>query len=61
MDTRPQEAIRPAGEQGTEKTPREVQAGEDDCRCKVTAGMKPRELLKLMGSDLMFWKKKKQG
>jgi hypothetical protein len=30
------------------------------CRCEETAAMKPRELLKLMISDLAFWKKAKK-
>ena len=33
---------------------------EKDCRCEETAAMKPRELLKLMISDLAFWKKEKK-
>lgn len=36
-------------------------AGHDDaCRCKETSKMAPRELLKLMMSDLAFWKKSKK-
>lgn len=31
--------------------------GENACRCKETAQMKPRELLGLMLKDLAFWKK----
>jgi hypothetical protein len=52
----------PAGP-GIEKKTAEPQAvaGKDDvCRCKETSGMKPRELLKLMVSDLAFWKKVKK-
>jgi hypothetical protein len=30
------------------------------CRCEETAAMKPGELLKLMISDLAFWKKAKK-
>lgn len=33
---------------------------QDNCRCKETAGMSTRELLKLMISDLSFWKKAKK-
>ena len=33
----------------------------DLCRCKETALMKPRQLLKLMIDDLSFWKKKNKG
>jgi hypothetical protein len=48
--------------------PKDVKAAEhqavaghgDSCRCKETADMKPRELLKLMISDLAFWKKAKK-
>ncbi len=40
----------------------ESQAGADknyDCRCKEASKMSPGELLKLMMSDLAFWKKMK--
>ena len=33
--------------------------GGDDCRCKEASKMSPRQLLKLMVSDLAFWKKMK--
>ncbi len=33
---------------------------EKACRCEETASMKPGELLKLMISDLAFWKKTKK-
>jgi len=36
------------------------EGGDAACRCKETAAMKPRELLKLMISDLAFWKKSKK-
>jgi hypothetical protein len=36
------------------------EGGDEACRCKETAAMKPRDLLKLMISDLAFWKKEKQ-
>jgi hypothetical protein len=32
-----------------------------DCRCKATSEMKPRQLLKLMMSDLLFWKRPGKG
>ena len=35
--------------------------GDDACRCKETSEMRPRELLRLMLSDLTFWKKTKKG
>ncbi len=34
---------------------------DDACRCKEASGMTPRELIKLMISDLAFWKKTKKG
>ncbi len=37
-----------------------VTQSEDDCRCKETAGMTPRELLRRMMSDLAFWKKEQK-
>lgn len=33
---------------------------DDTCRCKETSKMTPRELLRLMMSDLAVWKKKKK-
>ena len=36
------------------------QREDDACRCKQTSKMTPRELLKLMMSDLAFWKRKKK-
>ncbi len=33
---------------------------EETCRCKETSKMTPRELLRLMMSDLTFWKKAKK-
>lgn len=33
---------------------------DDACRCKEASKMPPRELLKLMISDLAFWKKAKK-
>jgi len=36
------------------------QAENDVCRCKQASKMTPRELLKLMMSDLAFWKMKKK-
>lgn len=46
-----------------EKERTDVHAGTDHdeaCRCKETSKMTPRELLKLMMSDLAFWKKPKK-
>lgn len=39
----------------------QAQAAGDLCRCKETALMKPRQLLRLMIDDLAFWKKTKKG
>ena len=36
-------------------------ANDDACRCKEVSEMGPRQLVKLMISDLAFWKKKKGG
>jgi hypothetical protein len=52
------------GSPGKEKeTPEEhARAGHDEnCRCKETSKMSAQELLRLMMSDLAFWKKTKQG
>jgi hypothetical protein len=34
---------------------------DDVCRCKEVSKMEPRQLLRLMISDLAFWKKRKKG
>ncbi|MHB8843637.1 MAG: hypothetical protein ACYC7L_02725 [Nitrospirota bacterium] len=34
---------------------------DDDCRCKETSAMTPRQLLELMMRDLAFWKRPKKG
>jgi hypothetical protein len=52
------------GSPGKEREPAEPHAGhgkDGTCRCKETSEMTPRELLKLMFSDLTFWKKEKKG
>jgi hypothetical protein len=64
MVNRHQETVHPAGDQGNEKKPPDAQAGAgkgDACRCKETSQMTPRELLKLMMNDLVFWKNEKKG
>ncbi len=33
---------------------------DDVCRCKEVSKMEPRQLLRLMMSDLAFWKKTKK-
>jgi hypothetical protein len=52
----------PGGPGKTEKAaePRAGTDNNDDCRCKATSEMSPGELLKLMVSDLAFWKKTKK-
>lgn len=44
-----------------ERHPEHAKTERDDCRCKETSRMSPRELLKLMMSDLAFWKKADKG
>lgn len=54
----------PPGGREKEKEPEDVraEAGKDDaCRCKEASKMTPQELVKLMFSDLAFWKKAKKG
>jgi len=54
--------IQPAGPGDEKKTVEpEAQAADDDCRCKSTALMSPRQLLRLMIDDLSFRKKTKKG
>ena len=50
------------GKPGDEKKTDEpqVQSGGDDCRCKETALMTPRQLLRRMINDLSFRKKAKK-
>jgi hypothetical protein len=36
-------------------------AGKDACRCKKALELSPGELVKLMISDLAFWKKPNKG
>jgi hypothetical protein len=58
-----QKAIHTGG-LGQEKATTELHAAADSngiCRCKETSKMTPQELLKLMFSDLAFWKKSKKG
>ncbi len=49
------------GKETKERASLPVAAKEGSCRCKETSEMKPRQLLKLMLSDLAFWKKTKRG
>ena len=50
-----------SGSLGSEQGKADQPAGNDQCRCKETSQMTPRELLKLMFNDLSFWKKEKKG
>ena len=53
-----------SGGSGKEKKAADNQAvagSEDSCRCKEASKMTPRQLLRLMFSDLTFWKKAKKG
>jgi hypothetical protein len=59
MFTHKQRTDEPKG-QGRGKKASELQAGDEVCRCKEAAKMTPRELLKLMMDDLVFWKKAKK-
>jgi len=36
-------------------------SNDDACRCQEVSEMGPKQLFKLMISDLTFWKKKKSG
>lgn len=38
----------------------EKSAVDDSCRCREVSEMKPGDLLRLMMSDLAFWKKPKK-
>ncbi len=55
--------VHPSGPE-KEREPAASHGGEGKdgaCRCKEASEMTPRELLKLMFSDLTFWKKEKKG
>jgi hypothetical protein len=61
MAIRHQKSVDPRGRKAPNEAD-EKQAGsvnDDACRCKKTAHMNPRELLRLMISDLAFWRKEK--
>jgi len=50
------------GRPGKDEKSAELPAGigkDDACRCKEASDMSPGQLLKLMVSDLAFWKKMK--
>jgi hypothetical protein len=62
MIMRYQKTADPAGPRKEKKTAEGwAGAANDDCRCKEVSEMKPRQLFRLMISDLAFWKKKKKG
>jgi hypothetical protein len=48
------------GKPGKDEEAAEAREGDDDCRCKEASKMSPGQLLKLMVSDLAFWKKRKK-
>ncbi len=61
MIVRYQKKVNPGVSGNEEKSGKPQAAADNDaCRCKETAGMKPRELFKLMISDLSFWKRVKK-
>ncbi len=62
MIIRYQKTVDPDGRGAGEKAEeRQSGTGKDvTCRCKETSQMTPRELLRLMISDLAFWKKTKK-
>jgi hypothetical protein len=49
-----------ASEKEKSKKEEEPPGDEDECRCKEVAKKTPFEMLKLMISDLAFWKKTKK-
>ncbi len=60
MLTRFPKTIEPA--RGKETAALQAEAGKEDaCRCKEASEMKPRQLFRLMISDLAFWKRAKKG
>lgn len=48
------------GRPGKDENAAEARRGVDDCRCKEASQLSPGQLLKLMVSDLAFWKKMKK-
>jgi len=62
MAAEDQKTVHPVGPENEKTTGGpQAQAAGDLCRCKETALMKPRQLLRLMIDDLAFWKKAKKG
>jgi hypothetical protein len=58
MLTRDPKTIEPVPGKEKETVTLQARAGEEDaCRCKEASEMTPRQLLRLMISDLAFWKK----
>ncbi len=62
MDIRSPKTIDPSGQEqrALSKEQRSEAAKADTCRCKETSTMTPRELLRLMMTDLVFWTKSKK-
>lgn len=61
---RGQEKTLPPDRKGEVKAPGGRPAdpdGDNSCRCEETSEMSPRELIRLMISDLAFWKKARKG
>jgi hypothetical protein len=56
---RDQKTVQPRASENerTPNGPHADQENTEDCRCKATSEMKPRELLRLMMSDLLLWKR----
>jgi hypothetical protein len=62
MNADREKTVQPGGPGNEKKTAEpQTQAAGDACRCKETALMTPRQLLRLMISDLSFRKKGKKG
>jgi len=61
MVTGYQKTVPPGSPEKGVAAPHAGHGKEDTCRCKETSEMTPRELLRLMFSDLTFWKKGKKG
>ena len=61
MITRFQKTVDPGGKENETAEGRAGAGTDDTCRCKEASKMTPGELLKLMMSDLTFWKKEKKG
>jgi hypothetical protein len=62
MTAEREKTVQTGGPENEKKTAGpQPQTEGDACRCKETAIMTPRQLLRLMVNDLSFWKKEKKG